>query len=58
MSLFCGEKRPFGTALERRALIVLARQNKGVELSPFDVEIQVDEEFHQAISQRGSRNCP
>ena len=29
---------------------MLARQNAEVELSPFDAEIQVDEEFHQAIA--------
>jgi len=36
--------------LSDEATVVLARQNAEVELSPFDVEIEVDEEFHQAIA--------
>ena len=44
-----GENAPWELLLSDEATVVLSRQNAEVELSSFDVEIEVDGEFHQAI---------
>ena len=51
------EEAPWEVLMSDEAIVVVSQRGATVEIPVFDVEVEVDTNFHAAIKQRGTRNC-